>query len=100
MINGLLGLQTEDAYLRARNILKDRFGDPFKVYESYRQKLWAWPVCSTATELQEFSDFLVMTEETMKTVKYLKEFDNFSAIRQLAARLPTYYTNGETLLRR
>ena len=34
-----------------------------------------------------------MTEETMKTVKYLKEFDNFSAIRQLAARLPTYYTN-------
>ena len=93
MINGLLGLQTEDAYLRARNILKDRFGDPFKVYESYRQKLWAWPVCSTATELQEFSDFLVMTEETMKTVKYLKEFDNFSAIRQLAARLPTYYTN-------
>ena len=93
MINGLLGLQTEDAYLRARNILKDRFGDPFKVYESYRQKLWAWPVCSTATELQEFSDFLVMTEETMKTVKYLKEFDNFSAIRQLAARLPTFYTN-------
>ena len=93
MINGLLGLQTEDAYLRARNILKDRFGDPFKVYEAYRQKLWAWPVCSTATELQEFSDFLVMTEETMKTVKYLKEFDNFSAIRQLAARLPTYYTN-------
>lgn len=93
MINGLLGLQTEDAYSRARNILKDRFGDPFKVYEAYRQKLWAWPVCSTATQLQEFSDFLVMTEETMKTVKYLKEFDNFSAIRQLAARLPTYYTN-------
>ena len=36
MINGLLGLQTEDAYSRARNILKDRFGDPFKVYEAYR----------------------------------------------------------------
>ena len=51
MINGLLGLQTEDAYSRARNILKDRFDDPFKVYEAYRQKLWAWPVCSTATEL-------------------------------------------------
>ena len=93
MINGLLGLQTEDAYSRARNILKDRFGDPFKVYEAYRQKLWASPVCSTATELQEFGDFLVMTEETMKTVKYLKEFDNFSAIRQLAVRLPTYCTN-------
>ena len=93
MINGLLGLQTEDAYLRARNILKDRFGDPFKVYKAYHQKLWAWPVCSTVIELQEFSDFLVMTEETMKTVKYVKEFDNFLAIRQLAACLPAYYTN-------
>ena len=93
MISGLLGLQTEDAYHRARKILKDRFGDPFKVYEAYRRKLRAWPICSTATELQEFSDFLVMTEETMRTVKYLKEFDNFSAIRELAARLPTYYTN-------
>lgn len=89
MISGLLGLQTEDAYRRAKKILKDRFGDPFKVYETYRQKLRAWPVCSTANELQEFSDFLVMTEETTKTVKYLKEFDNFSAIRELAARLPT-----------
>ena len=93
MISGLLGLQTEDAYHRARKILKDRFGDPFKVYEAYRRKLRAWPICSTATELQEFSDFLVMTEETMRTVKYLKEFDNFSAIPELAARLPTYYTN-------
>ena len=90
MINGLLGLQTEDAYKRARNILNDRFGNPFKVYEAYRQKLRAWPVCSTAAKLQEFNDFLVMTEETMKTVKYLKEFDNYFAIRELAARLPTY----------
>ena len=94
MINGLLGLQTEDAYKRARNILNDRFGNPFKLYEAYRQKLRAWPVCSTAAELQEFNDFLVMTEETMKTVKYLKEFHNYSAIRELAARLPTYYTNN------
>ena len=29
----------------------------------------------------------------MKTVKYLKEFDNYFAIWELAARLPTYYTN-------
>ena len=93
MINGLLGPQTEDVYKRARNILNDRFGNPFKVYEAYCQKLRAWPVCSTAAELQEFNDFLVMTEETMKTVKYLKEFENYSAIRELAARLPTYYTN-------
>ena len=93
MITGLLGLQTDDAYKKARNVLKERFGNPFNIYEAYREKLRAWPICSTANELQEFSDFLLMTRETMKTVKYLKEFDNFSAIRELAARLPPYYTN-------
>jgi len=69
MISGLLGLQTETAYHRARKILKERFGDPFKVYKVYRRKLKGWSVCSAATELQDFSNFLVMTEETMKTVK-------------------------------
>ena len=30
-ISGLLGLRTEDAYKRARKILKERFGDPFRI---------------------------------------------------------------------
>ena len=42
MISGLIGLKTEDAYVRARNLLKERFGDPFKVYEAYREKLATW----------------------------------------------------------
>ena len=47
----------------------------------------------TASELQEFSDFFPVIRETMKTVKYLKEFHNFSAIWELAASFPTFYTN-------
>ncbi|KAK3719745.1 hypothetical protein QZH41_001949 [Actinostola sp. cb2023] len=72
MIGGLLGLTTEDAYLKARKVLKDRFGNPFKVYEAYRERLKAWPLCTTGNDLEEYSDFLTMTQETMKTVKYLK----------------------------
>ena len=41
MISGLLGQQTEDAYRKAKKILKHRFGNPFKVYEAYGQKLRA-----------------------------------------------------------
>ena len=29
----------------------------------------------------------------MKSVKYLKELESYSTIRELAARLPTYYGN-------
>ncbi|CAB3983333.1 RNA-directed DNA polymerase from transposon X-element, partial [Paramuricea clavata] len=93
MINGLLGLQTEDAYKRARKILQDRFGDPYKIYEAYHERLKSWPICSKGAELQELSDFLVSTQETMKTVKYLREFDTFSAIQELVARLPSHYSN-------
>ncbi len=93
MINGLLGLQTEDAYKRARRILQDRFGDPYKIYEAYHKRLKSWPICSKGAELQELSDFLVSTQETMKTVKYLREFDTFSAIQELVARLPPHYSN-------
>ena len=86
-------MRTEDAYKRARKTLKERFGDPFRIYEAYRDKLRNWSPCVASAELQEFSDFLVMTQETMKSVKYLKELESYSTIRELAARLPTYYSN-------
>ena len=92
-ISGLLGLRTEDAYKRARKTLKERFGDPFRIYEAYRDKLRNWKPCVTSADLQEFSDFLIMTQETMKSVKYLKELESYSTIRELAARLPAYYGN-------
>ncbi|CAB4024591.1 Hypothetical predicted protein [Paramuricea clavata] len=60
MIDGLLGLQSDDAYKRARQILQERFGDPYKIYQAYNERLKSWPVCSKASELQEFSDFLLV----------------------------------------
>ena len=93
MISGLLGLRTDDAYKRARKILKERYGEAFKIYEAYREKLLSWPVCHTKEELQEYVDFLVMTKETMRTVKYLNELDSFSAMREIAARFPARYVN-------
>lgn len=42
MISGLLGLRIEDAYTRARKTLKEHFGNPFKIYEAYRDKLKNW----------------------------------------------------------
>ena len=34
-----------------------------------------------------------MTQETMKSVKYLEELESYSTIQELAARLPTFYGN-------
>jgi len=90
-IQGLLGLRTQDAYSRARKMLKERYGNPYRVYEAYRKKvLCSWPVCSTGEEL---SDFLIITQEIMKTVGYLTELNSLTFIRQLATRMPNYYCN-------
>ena len=66
---------------------------PFRIYEAYRDKLRKWEPCVASADLQEISDFLIMTQETMKFVKYLKELESYSTIRELAARLPTFYGN-------
>ena len=63
MIPGLLGLRTDDAYKRARKILKERYGEASKIYEAYREKLLSWPICHTKEELQEYVDFLVRQRE-------------------------------------
>ena len=57
MIRGFLGLKSEDAYSKARKVLKERFGDPFKIYEAYCKKLKAWPLCTTGRDLQRLSDY-------------------------------------------
>jgi len=88
-----LGLRIEDPYKRARKTLKKRFTDPSRIHKAYRDKLRNWPPCVTSTELQEFSDFLVTTQETMKSVKYLKELESYFTYRELAACLHTYYNN-------
>ena len=91
MIIGLLGLQTEDAYKRARKILQDRFGDPYKIYEAYHERLKSWPICSKSAELQELSDFLVSTQETMKTVRYLREFASFCISQILSQQYKSWW---------
>ena len=92
-ISCLLGLRTKDTYKRAQKTLKERFGDPFRIYEAYKDKLRNWMPCVTSADRQEFSNFLIMTQETMKSMKHLKELESYSTIRELAARLPTFYGN-------
>ena len=56
-----------------------------------------WSPCINSAELQEFSDFHVMTQETTKSVMYLKGLESYSAIPELAPCLPSYYSNKWSL---
>ena len=56
-----------------------------------------WSPCVNSAELPELSDFHVMTQETTKSVVYLKGLESYSAIRELAPCLPSNYSNKWSL---
>lgn len=59
-LEGYFLLGTESAYASACEILEERYGNPFMIAKSYRDKLQAWPKIGSkdSFELREFVDFL------------------------------------------
>jgi len=57
-VEGFFLLGTEEAYDSAWQLLEKRFGDPFIIGKSFRDKLHGWPKISSkdGSELREFAD--------------------------------------------
>ena len=77
-ISGLLALDSEDAYLEARKILSDRFGNPYLVANAYKKKIKEWPNVppNDGIGLHKFSDFLVHCQAAMKEIHYLQALND------------------------
>ena len=60
-VSGLLPLDSEEAYIKAKKTLASRFGDPFLVSIAYRRKISEWPriLLKDGPGLRRFSDFLL-----------------------------------------
>ena len=73
-IQGLITLDSPDSYDKARKVLKERFGHPYRVAQAYKDKLNAWPPIreGDGMRFQQFADFLVICEQAMKTLKYME----------------------------
>ena len=61
---GYFLLKKGDAYKKAREVLEKRFGDPFAVADSFRDKLEQWPRIPNRdpSALRKFADFLGQCE--------------------------------------
>jgi len=77
-IEGHFVAGTEIAYMAAWNILDDRFGNPFVVGKSYRDKIQSWHKIATkdSKDLQEFVDFLSSVESAMPYVQGLQALND------------------------
>lgn len=91
-ISGLLLLETSDAYLWAKKILADRFGNPFFVADAYRKKISERLKIPPNDDpsLRRFSDFLIHCQTATRTIKYLKSLDDPEENQKMVGKRPRY----------
>ena len=89
-VEGLFLLDSVTAYQEARIILEERFGHPFLITESFRDKLEAWPKVKLPSELRRFSDFLGQCQVAMTCVPGLEILNDCRENRKLLRKLPDW----------
>lgn len=85
----LVGTDTYYAYLE---ILYDRFGNPFIIGKSYRDKIQSWTKINTkdTKDLREFADFLSRVESPIPYVQGLQVLHDCVEHRRTVAKLPDW----------
>ena len=94
-VSGLLPLNTEQAYTKAKKILTCRFGNPFLVSNAYRRKIDDWPkiAANDGASLRKFSDFLQHCCTAMGQIQYLSVLDDPEENQKILKKLPSYIVN-------
>lgn len=89
-IEGHFLVGTDTAYTAAWNILDDRFGNPFVVGKSYRDKIQSWHKIATkeTKDLREFVDFLSSVQSAMPYVQGLQALNDCVENQRISAKLP------------
>ena len=92
VVKGFLAMSSDSAYVKARKMLDQRFGNPVHVAEAYKSSLRSWSKINDgdSSGLQDFSDFLVRCEEAMKKMQSMGDLDSTETLRLVSSKLPSY----------
>lgn len=87
---GFLAVDDPDAYDLAKSVLKERYGDPFVIAESYRTQLEKWPKVKINDNkgLQKYADFLRQCSAIMATNPQLQILNDVRENQRLVEKLP------------
>ncbi|KAG1929293.1 hypothetical protein F2P79_023066 [Pimephales promelas] len=94
-IEGHFLVGTEAAYRAAWNVLEERFGNPFIVAKSYRDKIHAWHKIAPkdSENLREFVDFLISVEAAMPYVQGLQSLNDCVENQRITVKLPDWLSS-------
>jgi hypothetical protein len=92
VIDGYMLMDGEDAYLKAKEMLSKRYGDPFAVASAFRKKLESWPQIppQDGLVLRRYADYLVQCEKAIEKVDSLKVLNDDQEIHKMSSKLPKW----------
>ena len=90
VIQGCTLMRPERGYVRARQLLKDRYGDEFVIAELWGQRLLN---TSNRMPLREFADELRAGYESLDALDALDELQTQGNLSEIIKKLPAYLQN-------
>ena len=90
LMKSCLSMKNEEGYLEARQLLKKRYGQDYKITSSYIERVINGPPIKSenAAALQRFSVLLASCKNMLKDIGYLSKIENPDSMRRIINRLP------------
>lgn len=77
-------------YQKAKQLLKENFGNKYKISCAYLEKVLSWPQIKSedSRSLLDYAMFLGSSCNAMEETEYMEELDTISSIRSIVLKLP------------
>ena len=90
LIKGCLHLDRNSGYIEAKKLLKEKYGDPYKISNAYIKKINEWPYIRSGDELalDRLSIFLDQCRSAMSTLTFLSILNHPHNLQSMVSKLP------------
>ena len=90
LIKGCLYMDPDSGYAEAKPLLKEKYGDPYRISNAFIKKVTEWPILKPYDDagLDRFSTFLTQCCSAMESLSYLSILDHPHNLQTLVKKLP------------
>ena len=90
LVRSCFHMDPDQGYPEAKRLLKERFGDKYKISVAYIDKALNWPTIKSddTKALESYALFLTSCINAMSDLDYLDEMENAANMRTIIAKLP------------
>ena len=85
-----LTMNAKDGYREARRLLKERYGQDYKIASAYVDRATTGPPirAERVDNLRKFSILITSCKNALKDIEYLRQLNNPDVLKKIVDRLP------------